>query len=97
MLTLGSRTSLQPVYRITEVHQRHRLRLGRRMCQSVGPQASQSRLQELYRVAKQHLSGSPPSQDAATEIAEALSELLGTLYDDTAGKTLINEAGCVYS
>ena len=79
MLHLGSRTSVQPVHRIAKVHQKHRLRIARRMCQSVGAQASQSKLQDLYRVAKQHLSGSPPSQDAAAEIAEALSELLGPL------------------
>ncbi len=45
----------------------------------MAPQASQSKIQNLYRLAKEHLSGRPPSQAAATEIAEALSEVLGIL------------------
>ena len=41
----------------------------------MAPQASQSKVQELYRIAKANLSGGPPSQDAAADIAQALSTL----------------------
>lgn len=67
---------MKPVHHISKFHQHHRLQIGRKMCHSVAPEASQSKIQELYRLAKVHLSGSPPSQDAATEIAEALSKCL---------------------
>ena len=85
MLHLGSRTSVNPVHHINKFHQHHRLQARRTMCHSVAPEASQSKIQELYRLAKVHLSGRPPSQDAAAEIAEALSESSYIcFYPDTA-------------
>jgi len=61
----------------------------------MAPQASQSKVQELYRIAHENLSGGPPSQDAAAKIAQALSTLpYNVMLSSSFGASPIIVTGC---
>ena len=58
-------------------------------------QASQPKIQELYQLAKEHLSNGPPSQVAAAKIATALGTC--TDYLSASGEAVIGDTDSDYA
>ena len=68
----GSKSLFKPAQPKNSFRQLQKTHLYQRMCRSMASQASHCKLQELYQVAKEHLSSGPPSQADAETIARAL-------------------------
>ena len=68
----GSKSPFKPAQPKNSFTQLHKTHLYQRMCRSMASQASHCKLQELYQVAKEHLSSGPLSQADAETIARAL-------------------------